>query len=397
MCIRFNAEGINYYYLCPFLGFFCLVGASYAAGLSNFAKNPFIQNMIVSLGEMLAIIPYLLSVEIDKSTYKKTSGKDNSNSSKKTLGIKLEYNDQEKIIREISFYNLLVLGFIDFLQSFCFFYSGYFSDYPLYFWSSNIFFLCFFTKHLLSSKIYRHHLFSLAIFFCLDVINIIFVLLDEKIKCQKIIFIFLLISSVCFSFELVFEKKLMDVHFFSIYKLCFIIGITTFFFNLIVTIIMTILSNHLEKKSEYIFNFLDYFNKMSENIYMEITMILIYMLLTGFHNIFQFLTIKHLSPSHTLITQIMLSFFCSIMNMLFTEMKTITCFISLVFHSICIIVLLIFLEVIELKFCGIDKDTKHNINKRAELERYMQNANVNESVNDNSVNSSEMMDLSTSF
>jgi hypothetical protein len=160
---------------------------------------------------------------------------------------------------------------------------------------------------------------------------------------------------------------------------------------------MTILSNHLEKKSKYIFNFLDYFKEMSKNIYNEIIMIFMYMLLTGFHNIFQFLTIKHLSPSHTLITQIMLSFFCSIMNMLFTEMKTITCLISLVFHSICIIVLLIFLEVIELKVCGIDKDTKHNINKRAELERYMQNANVNESVNDNSVNSSEMMDLSTSF
>lgn len=397
MCIGFNTDGINYYYLCPFLGFFCLVGASYVAGLSNFDKSPFIQNMIVSLGEMLAIIPYLLSVEIDKSTYKKTSEKDNSKSSKRTLGIKLEYNDQEKIITEISFYNLLVLGFIDFLQSLCFFYSNYFCDYQIYFWSSHIFFLCFFTKHLLSNKIYRHHLFSLAIFFCLDVIHIIFVLLDEKIQCQKIIFIFLLISSVCFSFELVFEKKLMDVHFFSIYRLCFIIGITTFFFNLIVSIIMTILSNHLEKKSKYIFNFSDYFKEMSENIYKEIIMILMYMFLTGFHNIFQFLTIKHLSPSHTLITQIMLSFFCSIMNMLFTEMKAITCFISLVFHFICIIVLLIFLEVIELKFCGIDKDTKHNINKRAELEKYMQNANVNESVNDNSVNSSEMIDLSTSF
>lgn len=398
MCIRFNTDGINYYYLCPFLGFFCLVGATYVGGFSEFGKNPFIQNMVVSLGEMLAIIPYLLSVEIDKSTYKKTSGKDSSSkSSKKTLGIKLEYNDQEKIIREISFYNLLVLGFIDFLQSLCFFYSNYFTNYQIYFWSSHIFFLCFFTKYLLSSKIYRHHLFSLAIFFCLDVIHIIFVLLDEDIECQKIIFIFLLISSVCFSFELVFEKKLMDVHFFSIYKLCFIIGITTFFFNLIVSIIMTILSNHLEKKSKYIFNFLDYFKEMSKNIYNEIIMIFMYMLLTGFHNILQFLTIKHLSPSHTLITQIMLSFFCSIMNLLFTEMKTITCFISLVFHSICIIVLLIFLEVIELKFCGIDKDTKHNINKRAEFERYMQNANVNDTVNDNSVNSSEMMDLSTSF
>ncbi len=116
---------------------------------------------------------------------------------------------------------------------------------------------------------------------------------------------------------------------------------------------------------------------------MEIILIVIYMLLTGFYNVFQFLTIKNLSPSHSLITQIMLAFFCSLMNKLFMEMKDITWIISITVHSVCIITLFIFLEVIELKFCGIDKNTKHNISKRANLEKYMDQTCPDETINEN--------------
>ena len=58
------------------------------------------------------------------------------------------------------------------------------------------------------------------------------------------------------------------------------------------------------------------------------------------------------------------------MNVIFENMDTITIFISIVFHSICVFVFLIFLEIIELQCCGIDHDTIHNINKRAQLEKY---------------------------
>ena len=38
MLIYFNTEGINYYFLCPFICFFFLVGSSYTAGHTAFGK-----------------------------------------------------------------------------------------------------------------------------------------------------------------------------------------------------------------------------------------------------------------------------------------------------------------------------------------------------------------------
>ncbi len=385
MIIGFNTEGVNIFYLCPFVCFFCLVLASYIAGLAHFSNNAFTQNMIVSLGEILAIIPHLISVKIQKKTFKKGSGRKSKESKtpKTTLSVQYEYNDQEESIRQISPKTILLLGFVDFLQSLNFFYGNYFTNYQIYCWSSHILFLCIFTKNVLALPIYRHHLVSLAIFFILDVVHIIFVLLDESIKCEKIIFIFLIVSSICFSFELVYEKRIMEAHFISVYQLCFLVGLSTFFFSLIISIIMTIVSSLLEKKIEFIFSYSNYFEEISGDIYMEIILIVIYMLLTGFYNVFQFLTIKNLSPSHSLITQIMLAFFCSLMNKLFMEMKDITWIISITVHSVCIITLFIFLEVIELKFCGIDKNTKHNISKRANLEKYMDQTCPDETINEN--------------
>ena len=382
MFINFNTEGINIYFLCPFASFFFLVGASYAAGYSYFGKNAYTQNIFVSFGEMLAIIPHLLSVKIDKNTYNNKSeraslNKDlNSSNTKKSLIIPLEYTNLEEEIKDISPYKILLLGFIDYLQSLCFFYGNYYTNYQIYFWSSHIFFLCLFTRCLLIKRLYRHQIISFIIFICLDLLHIIFVLLDDFIKLKKIIFIFLLISNICFSFELVFEKILMENNFISIYKLCFLIGLTTFIINLIVSILMTIIAHNVSEKPDFIFDFSEYFNEMSENIVMEIILIIIYMVLTGLYNIFQFLTIKRLSPNHALITQIMLAFYCSIMNLLLIDMEVVTSIISIVFHSLCIIVLLIFLEVIELKFCGIDQDTAHNISNRADMENNLRTLSV---------------------
>ena len=170
MFINFNTEGINLYFLCPFVCFFCLVGASYAAGQSSFGKNAFIQNMVVSLGEMLAIIPHLLSLKIDRDTYSNSErrslpSENVSSNNKKDLSIKLEYTNLEEDIQQISVFQILLLGFIDFLQSLCFFYGNYYTEYQLYIWSSHIFFLCLFTKQLLANKLYKHHFFSLVIFF----------------------------------------------------------------------------------------------------------------------------------------------------------------------------------------------------------------------------------------
>jgi hypothetical protein len=385
-CIYFNTDGINSYYLCPFACFFFLVATSYVLRDSEFPKNPFFQNIVVSFGEMLGIIPHLISVIIEYQTYKKTET--NTKKPGKNLRFELEYNNSEDDIPKISFLQVIFLSFIDFLQSLFFFYGNYFTEYQFYFWSSHIFFLGIFTKYLLFKKLYIHHFISLVIFVILDVLHIIIVLMDDnKDLFKNIIFAFLLISNICLSFELVYEKKLMDYYFISVYKLCFLVGFFTFFFNLLGCIIMTIIARKLENKPDFIFDALEYFDNVN-NTYSEIKTIIIYMLLTGLYNIFQFLTIKHLTPNHGLIVQILLAFYCSIMNKFSIEINNITYFLSLLCHSLCIVVFLFFLEIIELKCFGMDQETVHNISKRSDYDLRTvssESIEMDENVNDSTI------------
>lgn len=374
MCINFNTEGINIYFLCPFACFFFLVISSYVSNESEFIKNPFVQNIIVSFGEMLAIIPHLISIIIDNRIYKKNtqSVEKSAKSNRKKLGFEYEYNNSEDDIPKITVYQMLYLGFIDCLQSLCFFYGNSYTQYQFYFLSSHIFFLCLFTKYLLFKRLYIHHIISFVIFIILDVLHIIIVRMDSNYYLfDNIIFVFLLISNICLSFELVYERRLMDYNYVSVYKLCFLVGIFTFFINLIVSLIMTIIAHHLENKPDFIFDYSDYFDSISGKLDKEIILIILYMFLTGLYNIFQFLTIKHLTPNHALITQIMLAFYCSVINIFYIEIDYRTYLSTIACHSMCILVLLFFLEIIELKCCGMDQETAHNIIKRSELDYNM--------------------------
>jgi len=387
MLIYFDSEGINIYFLFPFLCFFCAVGASFISSFSCFAKFPSLQNLVVSFGEMLAIIPYLLSLKIDRDTFQGNSKRNSINSSpsqtSKSLLDKyqLEYNDYEEELSHVEFYHIILLGFLDFLQSFCTYFGNELFDnkYQLYLWSTYILFLCIFNKLLLHTRLYRHHIVSFIIFFILDILHTIIIILDKDIDYKKLQLIFLFISNLCFSFEIVFVKRLIEKSFISIFKLCFFLGLSTTFFNLTTSIITAIISytkyNNNNKKPKVLFSYKDYFNDMGNySIFIEILLILVFMILNGLYNIFQFVAIKYLSPNHVLITQLILALYYSIILQFSpNNINTITLIFSIIFHIICFITQLIFLEIIQLNFCGFNKDTKLHIGIRSDIDKINQN------------------------
>ena len=387
MLIYFDSEGINIYFLFPFLCFFCAVGASFISSFSCFAKFPSLQNLVVSFGEMLAIIPYLLSLKIDRDTFQGNSKRNSINSSpsqtSKSLLDKyqLEYNDYEEELSHVEFYHIILLGFLDFLQSFCTYFGNELFDnkYQLYLWSTYILFLCIFNKLLLHTRLYRHHIVSFIIFFILDILHTIIIILDKDIDYKKLQLIFLFISNLCFSFEIVFVKRLIEKSFISIFKLCFFLGLSTTFFNLTTSIITTFISytkyNNNNKKPKVLFSYKDYFNDMENySIFIEILLILVFMILNGLYNIFQFVAIKYLSPNHVLITQLILALYYSIILQFSpNNINTITLIFSIIFHIICFITQLIFLEIIQLNFCVFNKDTKLHIGIRSDIDKINQN------------------------
>lgn len=384
MLIYFNTEGINLYFLFPFISFFCLVGASFVSGRSIFGQSAYIQNIIISFGEILAIIPFLISVKIDEDIYKESTKRNNSKNKneietkKKSLAYNYEYSNVEEELSHVKIYHILLLGFADFVQSFCMFYGNeiFSNNYQLYFWSSYILFLCFFKKLLLKNRVYRHQIVSFFIFGLFDIIYTIFITKDGFINYNPKQLSLLIISNCCFSFEIVFEKRLMEKTFISIYKLCYLLGFSTFLYNLIFSTITTIITNNIDEEKDirkYLFKFSDYFDKV-QNILSEIFLILIFILFYGLYNIFQFITIKYLSPNHTLITQLFLALYVTIMSKINkNKIESKTFIFSIIFHIICLFALFIFIEIIHLNFCGLSKNTVLHIGERSDCDRYMDN------------------------
>ena len=336
---------------------------------------------------MLAIIPYLLSVKMDRDTFQESSKRNSLNSSQNSKSLldkyQLEYTNYEEELSHVEFYHIILLGFADFLQSF-FTYVGndlYDNKYQLYLWSSYILFLIIFNKLLFQTRLYRHHIVSFIIFFILDILHTIIILIDKDINYKRMQLIFLFMSNLCFSFEIVFEKRLIEKSFISIFKLCFLLGLSTSLFNLTALIITSIISttkyDNDNSKPKVIFSYKDYFKEMEKySIFIEILLILAFMILIGLYNIFQFIAIKFLSPNHVLLTQFILSlYYAIILQFSPNNVKTETLIFLIIFHIICFITQLIFLEIIQLNFCGFNKDTKLHIGIRSDIDKTIQNKN----------------------
>ena len=60
------------------------------------------------------------------------------------------------------------------------------------------------------------------------------------------------------------------------------------------------------------------------------------------------------------------------------EIKSLTFVLSIVFHIICFFALFIFLEIIQLNFCGINKDANFKIGLRTEVDKYMKSNFIRE-------------------
>ena len=233
----------------------------------------------------------------------------------------------------------------------------------------------------------------LLFFFIFDLIYTILILTDKQIKYNRLQLIFLIISNCCFSFETVFEKKILDKIFISIYRLCFLLGVFTFIYNLIISITTSLLAIKFQKKNKYLFKFSDYFNSV-EDVPTEIFLIFIFVLLNGLYNILQFVIIKYLSPNHTLIAQLVLAMYMTIITKFMKgKISDITFIFAIVFHVICFFTLLIFLEIIQLNFCGINRDTKLHIGLRSDVDRYFETFSTG-TFNENPNNESSMSGIS---
>jgi vacuolar-type H+-ATPase subunit I/STV1 len=228
MLIDLRTEGINIYFLCPFIGSFCLIGASFSSGQSKFGKYPFLQNILNSTSEILAIIPYLISNKI-----KKVSFINNNMDTIEKINEKndMTYNEIDEEQSRIKILDMILLGFVEFLWCFILYIGNdlFNNKFKYFFMSSYILFLTVLQKYLLDNKIYRYQIASLILFFVFDVIYLAILFIDNSLKYSPFLLIFVFVSNLIFSFEITYEKKILKNEFISFYKICIYLGIVSLY------------------------------------------------------------------------------------------------------------------------------------------------------------------------
>ena len=244
-----------------------------------------------------------------------------------------------------------------------------------------------------------------------------------------VLFLVFLIISTCFCTGIIFQKNLMQFQFIPSYKFLFYKGIFGISFCIIALIFSTNFScsNYLDQNSNssnpelnlsrsfnpvrcrdlyddkfYLDNFYSYFNnnitEVPNNTTAEIFISIGYFGLNFISDYSIILVNKFLTPFHVLITESFYSLMHIVSqyaikfsyedeqtgnnrgnksrrerfyNIFFTQPKFISVkFVSIFFEFIGY---LIYMEIIQLNFCGLNRDISRNIKKRAELDAIISN------------------------
>ena len=323
---------------------------------THLTDHPLILSICSSLGMSLSLFLFLIYKFRSRSKLNKSKtnkSKSNEPTKKKTLEIELEYNNQNEEIPTDKFRYIFLSAVLDFIMTIMIYF--FCINLKLNLWMFDILFICMFSHVILKSKLYKHQYLCLMIIIILGIlININLYVYRNESKIEIIEVLIKYFSEIIFSLGIVLNKFTIEKKFASPYEICFYQGII----NLVLYIICLIIFNDLD----------DYFTYWNELNNIEVYLFLIIMIIQFIFNLFIFITLKKFTACHILIIIVIaeLEPFCKdLLNNNFNS-------IIIIIELICILfILLIFNEIIEINCCGLQKNTKKNIIKRAEIELEM--------------------------
>ena len=199
---------VNKKFLIPLMGGIITLIIKYPINLNPkidiISQNPFILNIYISIGMILAFVPYLIL----NYRIKKPKIKSNESQNKSKLNVELIAKD-DYIFHKTKFnkYKLIFLSTIfDFTQTLLA--TIYCSGCVYNLWIFDIIFINIFSYFILKTKLYKHQYFSIIIIIILGLIlNIIeYFKFDEEEKINIFEIIMKFISEICLSFSIVISK-----------------------------------------------------------------------------------------------------------------------------------------------------------------------------------------------
>ena len=220
--------------------------------------------------------------------------------------------------------------------------------------SLDIILISLFSFFLLKYRYYIHNRISLVSFVILGVIIDLILENFQRTFNEKDVknIVINLAEIVAAVINYCYQKYMIDVLYYNYYYITFALGLKLLIINSIA--IPFFLSIENEKIA-----FFDSF----DNIGLLISRYLIYMILQFFFGLLKILTLAYFTPNHLLIC-LNLSKFVTALIGIETQIKYL-CIIPFAFQFFS---LMVYLEILELNFCGLNKNTKRNIQKREKEE-----------------------------
>ena len=380
--------------LLPVSGGLIFIPSTLILKYTEVQNHSIILSLCSSLGMMLSLIPLLISRINMKRAMSNKKIKHQIKKENK-IEIPLIYNKNNREIKAHKFIYIFISSLADFIQTII---ETTIFNYQIKvnFWLLDLLFLAIISYLLLRLKLYKHQILSMSMIIILGILlDLIFGSLKELFN-NFWYFLSKIFSEFCYSLSLVLNKYCMEFKFSPPYEVCLFIGLFTFFFYLIILIISSLIScndnfdfcNLKDEKTglKYFDSFTIYTSKIDLK---EFFLLIIEVINIGYINISIILTIKYFTPYHSMIIVIL-------GRMILTIEKL---FSGIDLYNIIYIILLIFiffglivyLEIIELNFCGIQKYTKDNIEKRGDIDTLL--ADKNSSRNSSAITLSEENDI----
>ena len=235
-------------------------------------------------------------------------------------------------------------------------------------WIFDIIFLSGFSYFILGIKLYSHQYLSISI---MIILGIIFCILDISERDVSVIYKLLLsfLIEICYNLAVVLAKYGMDNLFMTPFEITFYEGL----FAILVNILSITISTNVERVDppliiklmkhctyngkEYVDNFWAYWEEFK---HIEILCYIVQMFGRTMFNLFGHIVAKDFTPVHVMFLLMIGELFLSSKADNFDANKIISLFV-IAFE---LFILLIFTEIIELHFWGLDHNTKKNISDR---------------------------------
>lgn len=264
--------------------------------------------------------------------------------------------ENKELSKMEKFFWILLTSILDFIDYIIYFYNKIDPGEHLTLWSSNLLLVVLFSYWLLKMKFYKHHYLSL---FTIIIFGVTYnVLLANIFGFAKsyILYIIYFFAESIFNILFVIYKFFMFNKYMQSYEMLFLQGLIELVLGIISLVITT----------NYFNTFDDYHSYVESLDNLEVFLFILLIFIHFLAYLIIYIIINNFTPFHLLLLDILSQF---ILIFVGKDLKSeiYSTILSSIFFICCVFMILVFIEIIQLNFCGFSTMIQKNIKEKKNI------------------------------